>query len=48
MAKRVRYVRFTLTNGDTKLEQVKTTTEGYIRKLIRDLRYSVRSWEVIA
>ena len=48
MAKRVRYVRFTLTNGETRMIQVKTTTENFIRKLIADMRISVRSYEVIA
>ena len=47
MAKRVRYVVFTLTNGDTKMVRTKTCTENYIRKLVRDMRISVRKWEVI-
>ena len=47
MAKRNRYVRFTLTNGDTKVVQTKTCTERYIRNLIADLRISVTKWEVL-
>ena len=47
MAKRNRYVRLTLSNGDTKVVQTKTCTEDYIRKLIADLRISVVKWEVI-
>lgn len=47
MAKKVRYIILTLTDGSTKMVASKTTTETYIRKLIRDLRISVREWEVI-
>ena len=47
MAKRNRYVRFTLTNGDTKVVQTKTCTERYIRNLIEDLRIAVVKWEVL-
>lgn len=47
MAKRNRYVRFTLTNGDTKVVQTKTCTEDYIRRLITDMRISVVKWEVL-
>lgn len=48
MAKRVRFVKLSLTDGTEKIVQVKTTTENFIRKLANDLRISVRSWEVIA
>ena len=47
MAKQVRYAVLTLTNGETKMIRVKTTTETYIRKVIKDLRLSVKEWEVI-
>lgn len=47
MAKRVRYILLTLTDGTQKMIASKTCTESYVRKLIRDLRISVREWEVI-
>lgn len=49
MAKRVRYCRLMLENGDTKLIQVKTTTENYIRKVIADMCLTVKvvGWEVV-
>ena len=47
MAKQVRYILLTLTDGTQKMVATKTTTETYIRKLIRDMRISVREWEVI-
>lgn len=47
MAKQVRYILLTLTDGTQKMVATKTTTENYIRKLIRDMRISVREWEVI-
>ena len=47
MAKSVRYVVFTLSNGDTKMVRVKTTTESFIKRMIRDMRISVKEWEVI-
>lgn len=49
MAKRVRYCKLVLENGDTKVIQVKTTTENYIRKVIADmcLPGKVIKWVVI-
>ena len=49
MAKRVRYCILMLENGDTKMIQVKTTTENYIRKVIADmcLPMKVVDWEVV-
>lgn len=47
MAKRVRYVVLFLTDGTEKVVRTKTVTENYIRRLIADLRISVREWEVI-
>ena len=50
--KSIKYVRLYLANGETKLEQVKTTTDRYIKNLIADIAYrlpaKVTSWEVIA
>lgn len=45
--KQVRYILLTLTDGTQKMVATKTTTETYIRRLIRDLRISVLEWEVI-
>ena len=49
MAKKVRYVKLTMSNGETRLVQVKTTTENYIRKLIADmcLPAKVIRWEIL-
>lgn len=49
MAKRVRYCRLMLENGDTKMIQIKTTTENYIRKVIADMRLPAKvvGWEVV-
>lgn len=47
MAKRIKYVRFTLTNGDTKVMQTKTCSKRYIQNLIADLRIAVVKWEVL-
>ena len=49
MAKRVKGVVLVLANGDSIRMDVKTTTERYIRNLIKDLilPYPVRSWKVI-
>ena len=47
MAKRVRYAILTMESGETRMVQVKTTTETYMRKLIRDLGLKVKDWEVI-
>lgn len=47
MAKAVRYIILTLTDGTEKMIRSKTTTEDYIRKVIRDMRISVLKWEVI-
>ena len=49
MAKRVRYIRFTLSNGETRLIQTKTTTENYIRKVIADMNFPAKvvAWEVL-
>ena len=47
MAKSLRYVVFTLTNGDTKMVRVKTVSETFIKRLISDMRISVKDWEVI-
>jgi hypothetical protein len=47
MAKRVRYAILTLESGETRMVQIKTTTENYMRKLIRDLGLNVLEWELI-
>ena len=47
MSKKVRYILLTLTDGTQKMVASKTCTENYVRKLIRDMRISVRTWEVI-
>lgn len=51
MAKTVKYVRLTMANGDTTVLSVKTVTENYIRRVIRDMYWlpaKVMRWEVIA
>lgn len=51
MAKRNRYVRLTLANGDTRVVDVgKTCTDRYIERFIADLilPYPVTKWEVLA
>ena len=47
--KKVKYVRLTMANGETRVVQVKTTTENYIRKLIADMNLpdKVIRWEVV-
>lgn len=49
MAKRVRYCKLMLANGETRMIQVKTTTENYIRKVIADLMLPAKvvEWVVI-
>lgn len=49
MAKRMRNVVLTMENGETRMIQVKTTTERYIREIIADLWLpaKVTSWAVI-
>lgn len=49
MAKQVRNVRLDLANGDSRLIQVKTVTERYIRRVIADmiLPAHVMRWEVL-
>lgn len=50
MAKRVRYIILSLSNGESKMITVKTTTENYIRKVIADLWLPAKviGWEVLA
>ena len=49
MAKRVRNVRLDMANGESRMIQVKTTTERYIREIIADLCLPAKviGWEVI-
>ena len=49
MAKRMRNVCLMMANGETRMIQVKTTTENYIRKVIADLFLpsNVTKWEVL-
>jgi len=49
MAKRMRNVRLIMANGETRMIQVKTTTERYIREIIADLWLpaKVTGWEVL-
>lgn len=37
MAKQVRKIKLTLANGDTRVVESKTCTEGYVQRLIADL-----------
>ena len=49
MAKRMKYVRLYLANGETRLIRVKTATVNYIECVIADLVFpaSVTRWELI-
>ena len=49
MAKRLKYVRLTLANGETRVIQVKTATVEYIENVIADLIFpaNVMRWELI-
>lgn len=37
MARRIRLIRLNMSNGESTVIQVKTTTENYIRKVIADM-----------
>ena len=47
--KRMRYAVLTMENGDTRMVQVKTTTDEYMESLIADLRLPCRvtGWEFV-
>lgn len=49
MAKRMKCVRLYLANGKTKVIEVKTTTDRYIKNVIADLIFDapVMRWELI-
>lgn len=49
MAKKVKYVRLYLANGETRVIQVKTATANYIEGVIADMIFDshVMRWELI-